>query len=548
MFPVELVGDDVSAIVDEHRDQLPMHEHLVTMDPPDHTRKRALLMRLLTPKRLRENETFMWGLADRLLDEMLPAGAASSSGPTDSRSRCSWWRTCSASPRSTTRLREGFGLRGHRRASPGGWRAGAERRSVGSTHGLPNTSRTGGASRVVMCSPTSRWHVSRRLHPGREHRRADRNLPVRRGPGDDRPLARDGAEVPVGVPRAARRAPRPTATASRVHRRGATHREPGQGRLPARPRVDHRGRGRDHGGDAGHVAQRRGQPRPPAVRLPRGVPCRPAQRPAHIAFGRGATLVSRRPVRARREGRISLERILQRTRNIRLSDEHHGPADNRHFHYEPTWVLRGLHRDPHRVRRGRRVVHHVAVVTGGASGIGLGVAQRFAADGHRVAIFDRDGAAAETAAAAINANGGAASRRRSTSPTGHRSRIRRRPRQLGPVEILVTSAGVESFDPMLEITPEISNRVVAVDLTGTFTSCRRRSRTCWRRGGVGSSRSASSRAQSGAPNVTHYTASKGGVISLTEALAVEFARSGITANTIPPALVDTPMARNAEPV
>jgi NAD(P)-dependent dehydrogenase (short-subunit alcohol dehydrogenase family) len=57
---------------------------------------------------------------------------------------------------------------------------------------------------------------------------------------------------------------------------------------------------------------------------------------------------------------------------------------------------------------------------------------------------------------------------------------------------------------------------------------------------------ASSSAQSGAPRMAHYAASKGGVIGLTKALAVELARSGITVNTIPPSLVDTPMARHAE--
>ena len=57
---------------------------------------------------------------------------------------------------------------------------------------------------------------------------------------------------------------------------------------------------------------------------------------------------------------------------------------------------------------------------------------------------------------------------------------------------------------------------------------------------------ASSSAQSGAPNMAHYAASKGGVISLTKALAVELARSGITVNSITPSLVDTPMARQAE--
>ena len=73
-FPVPLEGDDVTDIVAQHRDQLPMHEHMVTMDPPDHTRERALLMRLITPKRLKDNEEFMWRLADQQLDEFLADG------------------------------------------------------------------------------------------------------------------------------------------------------------------------------------------------------------------------------------------------------------------------------------------------------------------------------------------------------------------------------------------------------------------------------------------------------------------------------------------
>src|SRR4029077_5140948 len=73
-FPVPLEGDDVGEIIDTYRDQLPMAEHMVTMDPPDHTRERALLMRLITPKRLRDNEAFMWRLADQQLDELVDLG------------------------------------------------------------------------------------------------------------------------------------------------------------------------------------------------------------------------------------------------------------------------------------------------------------------------------------------------------------------------------------------------------------------------------------------------------------------------------------------
>jgi cytochrome P450 len=62
---------------------------------------------------------------------------------------------------------------------------------------------------------------------------------------------------------------------------------------------------------------------------------------AHIAFGRGVHSCPGGPL-ARAEGRVSLERILDRMRDIRLSEEHHGPADARRFRYERTWVLRGL--------------------------------------------------------------------------------------------------------------------------------------------------------------------------------------------------------------
>jgi NAD(P)-dependent dehydrogenase (short-subunit alcohol dehydrogenase family) len=188
------------------------------------------------------------------------------------------------------------------------------------------------------------------------------------------------------------------------------------------------------------------------------------------------------------------------------------------------------------------------VVTGGASGIGLGVARQFLDDGHRVAILDNNKSAADAAADTLRAGGGDAlavevdvSDRGSVDAAFEHVRA-----ELGPVEILVTSAGIESFDPVLEITPETWDRIIAVNLTGTF-SCVQAAvpdmlAADWGRIVTISSSSA----QSGAPNMAHYAASKGGVISLTNALAGELARRGVTVNTIPPSLVDTPMVRNAE--
>src|SRR5439155_17605558 len=108
-----------------------------------------------------------------------------------------------------------------------------------------------------------------------------------------------------------------------------------------------------------------------------------------------------------------------------------------------------------RVRSGGgRPVSRVAVVTGGASGIGLGVARRFIADGHRVALLDCDGSAAKAAADELVATGGSAvavevdvADRSSVDAAFEQVRA-----ELGPTEILVTSAGIESFTSLLDIT------------------------------------------------------------------------------------------------
>jgi 2-hydroxycyclohexanecarboxyl-CoA dehydrogenase len=190
----------------------------------------------------------------------------------------------------------------------------------------------------------------------------------------------------------------------------------------------------------------------------------------------------------------------------------------------------------------------VAVVTGGASGIGLGVARRFAADGERVALLDTDGAGAEAGAAELRGEGATAvavevdvADRASVAAGFDRVRA-----ELGPVEILVTSAGIESFTPVLDITDEGWDRIIGVNLTGTFACVKAALPDMISAGWGRIVTISSSSAQSGAPDMAHYAASKGGVIGLTKALAVELARKGITVNTIPPSLVDTPMARKAE--
>ena len=76
LFPERPEGDDITDYVNAHRQYLPQNDQIVSSDPPSHTAQRALLMGLITPKRLKENEEFIWRLTDRQLDEMLPRGTA----------------------------------------------------------------------------------------------------------------------------------------------------------------------------------------------------------------------------------------------------------------------------------------------------------------------------------------------------------------------------------------------------------------------------------------------------------------------------------------
>jgi NAD(P)-dependent dehydrogenase (short-subunit alcohol dehydrogenase family) len=165
-----------------------------------------------------------------------------------------------------------------------------------------------------------------------------------------------------------------------------------------------------------------------------------------------------------------------------------------------------------------------------------------------VAILDRNEAATE--AAAHELMGGGATALAVVADVADRASVlagfERVRAELGPVEILVTSAGIESFTPVLDIDSDGWDRIIGVNLTGTFTCIQAALPDMLAAGWGRIVTISSSSAQSGAPNMAHYAASKGCVIGLTKALAVELARSGITVNTIPPSLVDTPMARQAE--
>ena len=343
-FPVPLEGDDVSAVIAEYRDQLPLYDHMVTMDPPEHTRERGLLMRLITPKRLKENEAFMWRLADTELDAFLSEG------------RCEFI-SAYAQPFAMLvvadvlgvpeadheRFREGFGLQrtigkvGSGRAgqpgeNPLAWldewfadyiedRRRQPRSDVltdlalatypdGSVPEVVKVVRTATFLFAAGQETTARLLASALKHLA-EHPEVQDELRANKECIPDfleevlrteSPVKTDfrlaqrtttvgGVEVKAGTPL--------------MVLNGAANRDPRRFECPHEFRAD----------------------RPNAQ--------------SHIAFGRGIHSCPGGPL-ARAEGRISLERILDRMRDIRLSEEHHGPPGARRFRYEPTWVLRGL--------------------------------------------------------------------------------------------------------------------------------------------------------------------------------------------------------------
>ena len=190
----------------------------------------------------------------------------------------------------------------------------------------------------------------------------------------------------------------------------------------------------------------------------------------------------------------------------------------------------------------------VAVVTGAASGMGLAIARHLAGRGDKVGLLDVQGDAVLQAADELRKEGVAAIAVQAdvTDRAAVDAALEAVRAQLGPIRIMVTAAGLDSFDPFTDLTIESWERTLAVNLTGTFHCLQAAvpDMVSARWGRIVTISSSS--AQSGSPHMAHYVASKAGVIGLTRALALELAPHGITVNTIPPGMIDTPMLRRAE--
>jgi len=343
-LPFAPEGDDLNAQIDAHRTQFPMYEHMVTMDPPDHTRARSLLSRLLTPKRLKENEDFMWQLADRQLDEFLGEGHSE-------------FLAEYAKPFSLLVIADLLGVpeEDHEefRVVLGAERPGAR---VGS---LDHES-VGTNPLQFLDDKFSSYLEERRRRP-REDVLTD--LATAKYPDGSTPEIIDvvrtatflfaaGQETTAKLLSAAIKvlAERPDIQQMlRADRSLIPTFIEESLRLESPVKSDSRlARRTTKVGDMDVKAGTIVMVLPGAANRdprrfsdPHEFQIRRANVREHIAFGRGVHSCPGAPL-ARVEGRVSLERMLDRMGEIAVDEQFHGPADARRYHYEPTYILRGL--------------------------------------------------------------------------------------------------------------------------------------------------------------------------------------------------------------
>jgi cytochrome P450 len=343
-FPVPLDGDDVSELIEQHRDKLPMSDQLPTLDPPVHTAHRGVLARLITPKRLKENEDAMWVLADRQLDTFLTGGKgefiADFAGPftllviadllgVPEEDRDRFAARLQAHPESA----QGAGsteksmplnpleflyaqfsayIEERRREPREDVLTGLATATFpdGSLPDVLDTARvaanvfTAGQETTVRLLGTALKVLSERPDIQRLLREDRSRIPnfVEESLRHESPVKGDfrlarktttvgGVDVPAGT------------TLMVVN--GAANRDPN--RFPEPDTFD--------------LARKNAR--------------------QHIAFGRGIHTCPGAPL-ARAETKVAIERLLDRTTDIRVSEAEHGPADARRFSYVPTYILRGL--------------------------------------------------------------------------------------------------------------------------------------------------------------------------------------------------------------
>ena len=346
-FPVPLDGlDDVSELVAQHRDELPFSDQLTTMDPPEHRDHRHILMRQLTPKRMKENEEFVWRLADRQIDEFIERGECEFIGDY-------------ANPFTLFVIADLLGVPEEEHDE---FREALARR--------PRDSAVGGTSNEAMSHTPLAWLYDRFSRYVEDRRREPRDdvltaLATTKFPNGELPEVIDVVRVAANVFAAGQE--------TTVRLLGASLQLLGdrpdlQGLLRERPElipdfVEETLRTESPVKGDFRLARRRSTvagvdiPAGSTLMVVNGAANRDPRHFAdpsefqverrnsreHVAFGRGIHSCPGGPL-ARMETQVSIERLLDRTSEISISEAHHGPIDARRYQYVPTYILRGLTR------------------------------------------------------------------------------------------------------------------------------------------------------------------------------------------------------------
>ncbi|HEY7137808.1 MAG TPA: cytochrome P450 [Acidimicrobiia bacterium] len=347
-FPVPLEGDDVSALIEQHRDALPFSDQILTFDPPVHTAHRGLLMRLITPKRLKENEEFMWRLADRQIDELVDRGACEFVGDYGQPFAMLVIADLLGVPESDHELFRD-------RLGPG-------RRHTGTLGGTGHDDVLAQNPLEFLYEQFTGYVEERRAHP-----RADvlTGLATARFPDGAVPEVLDVARIAANLFAAGQETSvRLFGTALQRIAEDAELQALLRARRDLIPnfveeclRFESPVKGdfrltRVTTG-VGGVAIPAGTTvmvvNGAANRDPRRFECptefrvERANARRHLAFGHGAHTCPGAPL-ARAEGRVTIERFLDRTHDIRIAASEHGPPGARRYDYVPTYILRGLTR------------------------------------------------------------------------------------------------------------------------------------------------------------------------------------------------------------
>jgi NAD(P)-dependent dehydrogenase (short-subunit alcohol dehydrogenase family) len=194
-----------------------------------------------------------------------------------------------------------------------------------------------------------------------------------------------------------------------------------------------------------------------------------------------------------------------------------------------------------------RLKDKVALVTGGASGIGKATAELFAREGARVAVADFSAEGRETVQAIKSAGGEAIFLPVDVSDSGQVTRmVEAALAAYGRIDILFNGAGILYYGTVLETDEQAWNRVLSINLTGTYLCCRAVIPHMIRQGGGSIINVASTvGAHDACANAVAYVTSKGGVTLFTKAVAIDHAKQGVRVNALVPGATDTPMIRKA---